>query len=85
MERLMLETDSPFMFPKVDNKKLPLEIRSRISEHAKNFLFKYCSFKRNEPCSLAATAELIAAFADVPAFDVAFNTTVNAVRVFGLD
>lgn len=85
LERLMVETDSPFMFPKVDNKKLPLEIREKISEHAKNFLFKYCSFHRNEPCSLAATTELIAAFMSVPASEVAFNTTVNAVKVFGLD
>ena len=48
-------------------------------------MFQYCSFKRNEPCSLAATVELIAAYANVPAFDVAVNTTVNACRVFGLD
>ncbi|PAV60485.1 hypothetical protein WR25_10610 [Diploscapter pachys] len=36
IERLLLETDAPFMYPKVNDKKLPQTIRDAISEEAKN-------------------------------------------------
>lgn len=71
------------MYPKVNDKKLPKEVKEGISEHAKTFL-KHCSFDRNEPCSLAATCELIAAFMNVPPADVAAKTTENAMRIYGL-
>lgn len=85
LERLLIETDAPFMYPNIKAKKIPKNIQDRISEHAKKYLFKYCNFQRNEPCALAAVAEMIAAFMNVPADEVAFNTTVNAVKIFGLD
>ncbi|VDL81247.1 unnamed protein product [Nippostrongylus brasiliensis] len=47
LERLVIETDAPFMYPKINDKKLPAD---------------FASFNRNEPCSLAATCEMIAAF-----------------------
>lgn len=84
LERLMIETDAPFMYPNIQNKKLPEEIRSRISEHSKGFLQRYCSFNRNEPCALPAVVDLIAAFMQVSPDTVAFHTTVNAAKVFGL-
>ena len=36
IERLLLETDAPFMYPKINDKKLPQTIRDAISEEAKN-------------------------------------------------
>lgn len=48
-------------------------------------LHKYSSFERNEPSSLAATCELIAAFMDMPADELARITTENADRVFRLE
>ncbi len=83
LDRLVIETDAPYMYPKVDDKKMPKEVKERISVHAKTLL-KHCSFDRNEPCSLAATCELIAAFMDVPAAEVAARTTENAIRIYGL-
>lgn len=34
LDRLLLETDAPYMFCKVDDKKLPAEVRGKISEEA---------------------------------------------------
>uniref|UniRef100_A0A183IIS3 Deoxyribonuclease TATDN1 n=1 Tax=Soboliphyme baturini TaxID=241478 RepID=A0A183IIS3_9BILA len=84
MERLMVETDAPFMFPNIQAKKLPEDIKDRLSDHARQYLLKYCSFHRNEPCSLPAVTELVAAFMNVPVGELAFATTRNAVQVFGL-
>ncbi|WKY12245.1 hypothetical protein Q1695_003656 [Nippostrongylus brasiliensis] len=61
LERLVIETDAPFMYPKINDKKLPADVRAAISEPSKQ-LHKFASFNRNEPCSLAATCEMIAAF-----------------------
>lgn len=72
------------MYPNIKAKKLPNEIQNQFTDHSKQFLFKYCSFQRNEPCSLAATCEMIAGFMNLPAEDVAFGTTVNAIKIFGL-
>uniref|UniRef100_A0A914VDK5 Deoxyribonuclease TATDN1 n=1 Tax=Plectus sambesii TaxID=2011161 RepID=A0A914VDK5_9BILA len=83
LDRLVIETDAPYMYPKVNDKKVPKEVKERISDHAKTFL-KHCSFDRNEPCSLAATCEMIAAFMNVPAAEVALKTTENAMRIYGL-
>lgn len=84
LDRLLLETDSPFMFPNVRAKKIPDVIQRKISERSKLFLFRYCSFQRNEPCALPAIAELIAAYMNLPAHEVALRTTYNALKVFGL-
>ncbi|KAL1282998.1 3'-5' ssDNA/RNA exonuclease TatD [Trichinella pseudospiralis] len=64
LNRLLVETDSPYMYPNIKAKKLPKE--------------------RNEPCALPTVVELIAAFSGVSVDDVAINTTLNAVRLFGL-
>ncbi|KAI6227741.1 Hydrolase, TatD family [Aphelenchoides fujianensis] len=84
LDRLLLETDAPFMYCKVNDKKIPAEIREKISSEAKE-LHSHCSFNRNEPCGLAASCELIAAFANVDAAELAKRTTENAKKIYGLE
>ena len=48
------------------------------------FCFSYCTFQRNEPCSLPALVELIAAFMQKKPEDVALATAFNALKLFGL-
>ncbi|MFH4979011.1 hypothetical protein AB6A40_005720 [Gnathostoma spinigerum] len=83
LERLMIETDAPFMYPKINDKKIPPEVREKITEGAKS-LHKFSSFKRNEPSSLASVCELIAAYMDEDPVKVAEATTANAELVYGL-
>ncbi|VDO89075.1 unnamed protein product [Heligmosomoides polygyrus] len=61
LNRLLIETDAPFMYPKINDKKLPADIREAITDSTKE-LHKFASFNRNEPCALAAVCEMIAAF-----------------------
>ncbi|KAM3717994.1 3'-5' ssDNA/RNA exonuclease TatD [Dirofilaria immitis] len=84
LERLLLETDAPFMYCKIDDKKIPAEIRSRITDEARNF-HKFTSFNRNEPCALAAICELVAAYMDEDPIKVADITTTNAKHIYGLE
>ncbi|KAI6189485.1 Hydrolase, TatD family [Aphelenchoides bicaudatus] len=72
LDRMLLETDAPYMFCK-----------EKIGDEAKR-LHKFCNFKRNEPCGLAASCELIAAFVGESAEAVAKATTENAHRIYGL-
>lgn len=48
------------------------------------FLHRYCTFQRNEPCSLPAIVEMIAAFMNKKPEDVALATSFNALKLFGL-
>lgn len=48
------------------------------------FLHRYCTFQRNEPCSLPVTIEMIAAYMKKKSDQVALQTTFNALKVFGL-
>ncbi|WKY12246.1 hypothetical protein Q1695_003656 [Nippostrongylus brasiliensis] len=84
LERLVIETDAPFMYPKINDKKLPADVRAAISEPSKQ-LHKFASFNRNEPCSLAATCEMIAAFMGRNVKEVAEVTTANAKKIYGLN
>ncbi|KRX66372.1 Tat-linked quality control protein TatD [Trichinella sp. T9] len=83
LNRLLVETDSPYMYPNIKAKKLQTEVKEKVSPHALQFLH-HCSFQRNEPCALPTVVELIAAFSGASVDDVAINTTLNAVRLFGL-
>uniref|UniRef100_A0AC35TK73 Tat-linked quality control protein TatD n=1 Tax=Rhabditophanes sp. KR3021 TaxID=114890 RepID=A0AC35TK73_9BILA len=83
LERLMIETDAPYMFCNIGNKKLK-QIKENISEHARD-LHKYSSFDRNEPCALAVIAEVIAQFYGESVEHVSEQTTANAKTVFGLE
>lgn len=77
----MLETDAPFNYAKVYDKKIPASIRDRISKKALE-IHKFSSFKRNEPSSILATCELVAAYMDIDPKTVAVKTTANALRFF---
>ncbi|CAD6191647.1 unnamed protein product [Caenorhabditis auriculariae] len=83
IEKLVIETDAPYMYPKINDKKLPSEVRNKITEPTKE-LHKSASFTRNEPCALAAVCELIAAFAGRDPKEVSRITTENAKKIYGL-
>ncbi|CAH1954615.1 unnamed protein product [Acanthoscelides obtectus] len=84
LERLMVETDSPFMYPNTRASKLPNHVKDGLTERSMTFLHRYCTFQRNEPCSLPAIVEMIAAFMKKNPEDVALATSFNAMKVFGL-
>jgi TatD DNase family protein len=46
-------------------------------------LNRYCTFQRNEPCSLPVIVEMIAAYMKRPVEEVAMATTINAIKLFG--
>ncbi|XP_063705388.1 3'-5' ssDNA/RNA exonuclease TatD [Culicoides brevitarsis] len=84
LDRLIVETDSPFMYPNTRASKLPNHVKAGLTEKSMIFLHRYCTFQRNEPCSLPATVEMIAAFMNKGAEDVALATSFNALKLFGL-
>lgn len=84
LKRLLVETDAPFMYPNTRASKLPEHIKNCLSKKSMSYLNRYCTFQRNEPCSLAVTVEMIAAYMKCPPDEVAFQTTYNAVKLFGL-
>ena len=68
LDRLMIETDAPFMLPK----NVP-----------KNLLTKYHE-RRNEPAFLPFVAQTIAEFKGISVEEVARQTTLNAKHFFGI-
>jgi TatD DNase family protein len=68
LDRLMIETDSPFMLPK------------NVSKH----LLKKYHERRNEPAFLPFVAETIAQFKGISLAEVAIQTTMNAKLFFGI-
>nr|CAD7459354.1 unnamed protein product [Timema tahoe] len=84
LERLLVETDSPFMYPNTKASKLPQHVKDGLTKRSLMFLTRYCSFQRNEPCSLPTIVEMIAAFMKKPPEEVALSTAFNALKVFGL-
>ena len=68
LDRLMIETDAPFMLPK----NVP-----------KNLLMKYHE-RRNEPAFLPFVAQTIAEFKGISVEEVAQQTTLNAKDFFGI-
>uniref|UniRef100_A0A0M3KC53 Deoxyribonuclease TATDN1 n=1 Tax=Anisakis simplex TaxID=6269 RepID=A0A0M3KC53_ANISI len=83
LDRLLLETDAPFMYSKITDKKIEASIKEAISDSAKQ-MHKFASFNRNEPCALAAQCELIAAYMGESPNEVATTTTANAKRIYNL-
>ncbi|XP_076044405.1 3'-5' ssDNA/RNA exonuclease TatD isoform X2 [Oratosquilla oratoria] len=84
LDRLMVETDAPFMYPNTRASKLPPYVKEALTERSLTFLHRYCTFQRNEPCSLPVTIEMIAAYMKKKSEQVALQTTFNAIKVFGL-
>lgn len=84
LDRLLVETDAPFMYPNTRASKLPPYVKDALTEKSLTFLHRYCTFQRNEPCSLPVTIEMIAAYMKKKSEQVALQTTFNALKVFGL-
>ncbi|CAJ0586447.1 unnamed protein product, partial [Mesorhabditis spiculigera] len=74
------------MFPKVNDKKIPKEIRDKLTEPALQ-LHKFSSFDRNEPSTLASICELIAGFMDVDPVEMLAldkDTSLHAAKMRNL-
>ncbi|KAK3926089.1 3'-5' ssDNA/RNA exonuclease TatD [Frankliniella fusca] len=84
MDRILVETDSPFMFPNIRASKLPPAVKESLTERSLLFLNRYCTFQRNEPCSLPAIVEMISVLIKKKPEEVAFATAFSALKVFGL-
>lgn len=84
VDRLLVETDSPFTYPNTRASKLPQAIKAKLTERSLAFLHRYCTFQRNEPCSLPVIVELIAAFMEKNPEEIALATTFNALKLFNL-
>lgn len=84
LDRLLVESDSPFMYPNTRASKLPQHVKDSLTERSLIYLNRYCTFQRNEPCSLPAVVEMIAAFMGRGAEDLALATSFNALKLFGL-
>lgn len=84
LDRLLVETDAPFMYPNTRASRLPQHVKNAITERSTMFLQRYCTFQRNEPCSLPVTVEMIAAYLNKTPEEIALATTFNALKVFGL-
>lgn len=84
LERLLVETDSPFMYPNTRASKLPQHVKTGLTERSLLYLHRYCTFQRNEPCSLPAIVEMIAAFMNKKPEDVGLATAFNGLKLFGL-
>jgi len=78
LDRFLVETDAPFMYPNVRGSKIPPQIKQCLSERSLSFLNRYCTFQRNEPCALPVIVELIAAYMKRPVDEVAMATTFNS-------
>ena len=84
INRLMVETDSPYMYPNTRGAKLPEKVRSVLTPKSIRF-GSMGNFNRNEPCCLPVTVELISAFMEAKPEDVGLQTSFNALKVFGLN
>jgi TatD DNase family protein len=84
LDRLLVESDAPFMYPNTRASKLPQHVKDAMTERSNVFLQRYCTFQRNEPCSLPVTVEMIAAYLSKTPEEIALATTFNALKVFGL-
>lgn len=84
LDRILVETDAPFMYPNTRASKLPAHVKDALTERSMTFLHRYCTFQRNEPCALPAIVEMVAAFMRVTPEEVALATAFNALKLFGL-
>ena len=84
LEKILLETDAPFMYPRYDKAGLPKFVTDQLSTEAK-FALTSASNDRNEPCAMALLSEIIAGLTGSKSADLARATTLNAVNFFSLD
>ncbi|KAK0090777.1 hypothetical protein PV325_003797 [Microctonus aethiopoides] len=84
LDKILVETDAPFMYPNTRASKLPEHVKDGLTERSMTFLHRYCTFQRNEPCALPAIVEMVAAFMRKSPEEVALATAFNALKLFGL-
>lgn len=84
LDKILVETDAPFMYPNTRASKLPVHVKNGLTERSMTFLHRYCTFQRNEPCALPAIVEMVAAFMHKSPEEVALATAFNALKLFGL-
>lgn len=75
LDRILLESDAPYMIPNAPEKELDDVCKS---------LLKRCQPGRNEPCTLPIVAHTVAKCLGVDAEEVARASAENARRVFDL-
>lgn len=85
MDRILVESDAPFLYPNARASKLPAHVRDSITTKSQTFLQRYCTFQRNEPCSVPVLVEIIAAFLKKTPDEIALATTFTALKLFGLN
>ncbi|XP_035725046.1 3'-5' ssDNA/RNA exonuclease TatD-like [Vespa mandarinia] len=85
LDKILVETDAPFMYPNTRASKLPVRVKDALTERSMTFLHRYCTFQRNEPCALPAIVEMVAAFMQTTPEEVALATAFNALKLFGLN
>ncbi|XP_046740812.1 3'-5' ssDNA/RNA exonuclease TatD [Diprion similis] len=85
LDRILVETDAPFMYPNTRASKLPSHVKDALTERSMTFLHRYCTFQRNEPCALPAIVEMVAAFMRKSPEEVALATAFNGLKLFGLN
>ncbi|XP_066595878.1 3'-5' ssDNA/RNA exonuclease TatD [Prorops nasuta] len=85
LDRILVETDAPFMYPNTRASKLPSHVKDALTERSMTYLHRYCTFQRNEPCALPAIVEMVAAFLKKTPEEVALSTAFNALKIFGLN
>lgn len=85
LDKILVETDAPFMYPNTRASKLPVRVKDALTERSMTFLHRYCTFQRNEPCALPAIVEMVAAFMRTTPEQVALATAFNALKLFGLN
>ncbi|GFR32670.1 hypothetical protein TNCT_494971 [Trichonephila clavata] len=81
LDRLLLESDSPYMYPNTRASHISASIKETLTDKSLSFLHRYCTFQRNEPCSLPVTIELIAAYYKTKPDEVALQTTFCAMKL----
>ncbi|KAI5741738.1 hypothetical protein M8J76_016677 [Diaphorina citri] len=84
MDRILVESDAPFLYPNARAAKLPIHVRDAITTKSQTFLQRYCTFQRNEPCSVPVLIEIIAAFLKKTPEEIALATSFTALKLFGL-
>ncbi|XP_017479933.1 PREDICTED: 3'-5' ssDNA/RNA exonuclease TatD-like [Rhagoletis zephyria] len=84
IDRLMLETDSPYCYPNTRSNKMTAKVKETLTEKSLSHLNRYCSFQRNEPSSLPVTLEIVSSYLNMKPEDVAIKTTLNAISFFGI-
>lgn len=84
LQKLIVESDAPFMFPNTRASKLPQYVKSALSERSLIYLNRYCTFQRNEPCCLPSIVEMIAAFMKKRPQEIALATAFNSLKLFEL-